>query len=83
MFDIANNNVILCLSNDVLILLEYTYTDFFQNHRKLAVKNETLYIIEVNPRASRTVPFVSKTTGHSWANYATKVILGQKISDLN
>ncbi len=50
---------------------------------QFAVKNETLYIIEVNPRASRTVPFVSKTTGHSWANYATKVILGQKISDLN
>ncbi|RAP29832.1 carbamoyl phosphate synthase large subunit [Candidatus Marinamargulisbacteria bacterium SCGC AG-343-D04] len=50
---------------------------------QFAVKDDELYIIEVNPRASRTVPFISKATGSPWAKYATKVILGEKISSLN
>ena len=50
---------------------------------QFAVKNDTLYIIEVNPRGSRTVPFVSKATGISWAKLATKVILGKSIKELN
>lgn len=47
-----------------------------------AVKDETLYIIEVNPRASRTVPFVSKATGVELAKLATKVMVGFKLKDL-
>lgn len=47
-----------------------------------AVKEETLYIIEVNPRASRTVPFVSKATGVELAKLATKVMAGLKLKDL-
>src|SRR5207249_3645503 len=38
-----------------------------------------LYVIEVNPRASRTVPFISKVTGVSLVNVATRVMLGQSI----
>jgi len=47
------------------------------------VDNENkLYIIEVNPRSSRTVPFLAKSTGVSVANIATKVMLGAKLKDL-
>ena len=49
---------------------------------QFAIKDETLYILEVNPRASRTVPFVSKATGIAWAKKATEVMLGQSIQDL-
>jgi carbamoylphosphate synthase large subunit/REP element-mobilizing transposase RayT len=49
---------------------------------QFAVKDETLYVIEVNPRASRTVPFVSKATGVSLAKLAAKVMLGHKLADL-
>lgn len=41
-----------------------------------------VYVIEVNPRASRTVPFLSKITGISMANLATKAILGEKLEDM-
>ena len=44
-------------------------------------KNEKVYIIEVNPRSSRTVPFLSKSTGFSLADIATKVILGQSLRE--
>ena len=37
-----------------------------------------VYIIEANPRASRTVPFISKAYGEPYVNYATKVMLGEK-----
>jgi carbamoyl-phosphate synthase large subunit len=47
-----------------------------------AVKDETLYIIEVNPRASRTVPFVSKAIGVPMAKLAAKVMAGAKLVDL-
>ncbi len=49
---------------------------------QFAVKNNDLYILEVNPRASRTVPFVSKATGIPWAKMATKIILGKSIAEL-
>ncbi|MDI6795573.1 MAG: carbamoyl-phosphate synthase large subunit [Desulfatibacillaceae bacterium] len=49
---------------------------------QFAVKDETLYIIEVNPRASRTVPFVSKATGVPWAKVATKVMMGHTLKEL-
>jgi carbamoyl-phosphate synthase large subunit len=48
-----------------------------------AIKDGELYLIEVNPRASRTIPFVSKATGIPWAKLATKVILGASLKDLN
>ncbi|MEJ2032370.1 MAG: carbamoyl-phosphate synthase large subunit [Deltaproteobacteria bacterium] len=47
-----------------------------------AVKDDVLYVLEVNPRASRTVPFVSKATGVPLAKLATKVMLGKKLVDL-
>ena len=49
---------------------------------QFAVQGETIYLIEVNPRASRTVPFVSKATGVPLAKLALKVIMGQKLRDI-
>ena len=43
--------------------------------------SEKVYVIEVNPRSSRTVPFLSKSSGYSLADIATKVILGQSLRD--
>jgi carbamoyl-phosphate synthase large subunit len=45
---------------------------------QFAVKNEVVYIIEANPRASRTVPFIAKAYDEPYVNYATKVMLGAK-----
>ncbi len=45
---------------------------------QFAIKNDTVYIIEANPRASRTVPFICKAYDEPYVNYATKVMLGQK-----
>jgi carbamoyl-phosphate synthase large subunit len=47
-----------------------------------AVKDGVIYVLEVNPRASRTVPFVSKAIGVSLANLATKVIMGHRLNEL-
>lgn len=44
-------------------------------------KNEKVYIIEVNPRSSRTVPFLSKATGFSLADIATEVIMGKSLKE--
>ncbi|MBO5926706.1 MAG: carbamoyl-phosphate synthase large subunit, partial [Clostridia bacterium] len=44
-------------------------------------KNEDVYIIEVNPRSSRTVPFLSKSTGYSLADIATEVIMGKTLKE--
>ena len=49
---------------------------------QFAIKDDTLYVLEVNPRASRTIPFVSKATGVPLAKLATKVMLGTKLADL-
>ena len=46
-----------------------------------AICNDKVYILEANPRASRTVPFVSKITGITIARIATQIMLGKKISD--
>ena len=45
---------------------------------QFAVKDDTVYIIEANPRASRTVPFIAKAYKEPYVNYATKVMLGEK-----
>jgi carbamoyl-phosphate synthase large subunit len=47
-----------------------------------AIKDRQLYVLEVNPRASRTVPFVSKATGVPLAKLATRVMLGQSLAQL-
>nr|WP_320009944.1 carbamoyl-phosphate synthase large subunit [uncultured Desulfobulbus sp.] len=49
---------------------------------QFAVQGETLFVLEVNPRASRTVPFVSKATGVPLAKMATKVMLGMSLEQL-
>ncbi|MBA3986079.1 MAG: carbamoyl-phosphate synthase large subunit, partial [Flavobacteriales bacterium] len=51
---------------------------------QFAIKEDIVYIIEANPRASRTVPFISKAYGEPYVNYATKVMLGEKkVTDFN
>ena len=47
-----------------------------------AIRNDTVYVLEVNPRASRTIPFVSKAIGVSLANLATKVMTGRSLKEL-
>ena len=47
-----------------------------------AIKDEVVYVLEVNPRASRTVPFVSKATGVPLARLAARVMAGEKLVDL-
>jgi carbamoyl-phosphate synthase large subunit len=49
---------------------------------QMAVKDNVVYILEANPRASRTVPFVSKATGIPIAKIAAKVMVGRKLADL-
>ena len=49
---------------------------------QLAVKDERIWVLEANPRASRTVPFVSKATGVSLARVATLVLTGRTLADL-
>lgn len=51
---------------------------------QFAIKNDKVYIIEANPRASRTVPFIAKAYNEPYVNYATKVMLGKKkVKDFN
>ena len=50
---------------------------------QLAVRDNKVYVIELNPRASRTVPFSSKATGVPLAKYAARIMAGEKIRDLN
>ena len=51
---------------------------------QFAIKNDKVYIIEANPRASRTVPFICKAYDEPYVNYATKVMLGEKmVKDFN
>ena len=49
---------------------------------QFAIKDDELYVIEVNPRASRTVPFVSKSIGVPLAKLAAKIMVGEKLVDL-
>ncbi len=50
---------------------------------QFALKDEIVYVLEVNPRSSRTVPFVSKATGHPLARYAAQIAAGKTLADLN
>ena len=49
---------------------------------QVAIKDDKFYMIEVNPRASRTIPFLSKCIGNSLAKIASKVIIGKSLEDL-
>jgi len=49
---------------------------------QMAVKDESIYVLEVNPRASRTVPFVAKSKGQSWARIAARVMMGASLEAL-
>ena len=49
---------------------------------QFAVKEDQVYLIEVNPRASRTVPFVAKAIGRPDAKIAARVMAGEKLADL-
>ena len=63
-------NIALALKTQGLINIQY------------AVKEDKVYVIEANPRASRTVPFIAKAYNEPYVNYATKVMLGEnKVSD--
>ncbi len=50
---------------------------------QFAIKNDVVYVIEANPRASRTVPFISKAYQEPYVNYAAKVMMGKKLKDFN
>jgi carbamoyl-phosphate synthase large subunit len=51
---------------------------------QFAIKDDKVYVIEANPRASRTVPFIAKAYDEPYVNYATKVMLGHnKVTDFN
>ncbi|HTC51863.1 MAG TPA: carbamoyl-phosphate synthase large subunit [Steroidobacteraceae bacterium] len=50
---------------------------------QFAVQNGVVYVLEVNPRASRTVPFVSKTTGMALAKIAARTMIGRKLEELD
>jgi carbamoyl-phosphate synthase large subunit len=69
---IKNNTRALARELNVVGLMNVQY----------AVKKDTVYVLEVNPRASRTVPFVSKATGIPWAKVAAKLMTGKKLAEL-
>ena len=50
---------------------------------QLAVKDDEIFILEVNPRASRTAPFVSKAKGIPWPRIAAKVMMGASLESLD
>ncbi|MFA7534504.1 MAG: carbamoyl-phosphate synthase large subunit [Desulfuromonadales bacterium] len=70
--EIRRQTVALALELRVIGLMNIQY----------AVKGETIYLLEVNPRASRTVPFVSKATGRSLAKIAARVMAGKTLKEL-
>ena len=77
------------LSRHIREQIAYATTELAKNlhviglmNIQFAVKDEHLYILEVNPRASRTVPFISKATGIPWAKLASLIMTGKTIAEL-
>lgn len=70
--EIARQTIALALELKVVGLMNIQF----------AVKDSSIYLLEVNPRASRTAPFVSKATGVPLPRLATLIMLGQKLADL-
>ena len=64
------------------IQLAHSLNCFGLMNVQFVIHHEQAYVIEVNPRASRTVPFLSKTTKIPMTQLATQVIMGQKLADL-
>ncbi|OQZ04931.1 MAG: carbamoyl phosphate synthase large subunit [Candidatus Brocadia sp. UTAMX1] len=73
MNELKKQTQIIALALNVIGLINIQY----------AVKDNVVYVLEVNPRASRTVPFVSKAIGVPLAKIATQVIMGKKLCSLN
>ncbi len=74
------------LEDDIVLALEDATARIARELRvvgminvQYAVKDERVYCLEINPRASRTVPYVSKATGTAWVKLATRACLGEKI----
>ncbi len=81
-FDLSENvrQQIIDITNKIAIALETVGLINIQ----FAIKDEVVYVIEANPRASRTVPFIAKAYNEPYVNYAAKVMLGyNKIQDFN
>ncbi|MDC3068034.1 carbamoyl-phosphate synthase large subunit [Paracoccaceae bacterium] len=70
---IKSQSSLLCRELNVIGLMNIQF----------AVKDNEIYVLEVNPRASRTVPFISKATGIPLANLAAKLMIGKKLSSLS
>jgi carbamoyl-phosphate synthase large subunit len=70
--EIASTTKTMALELGVIGLMNVQY----------AIKNDSLYVIEVNPRASRTVPFVSKAIGVPLAKHAAKIMMGMTLEEL-
>jgi carbamoyl-phosphate synthase large subunit len=75
------NSIVLSIREQARILARRLRVRGLMNVQ-MAVKDETVYILEVNPRASRTAPFVSKAKGVPWANIAAKVMMGASLESL-
>ncbi|MFH1238694.1 MAG: ATP-grasp domain-containing protein, partial [bacterium] len=77
-----SDNIIDIIKNYTFILAKALKVKGLLNIQ-FAVKNDIVYVLEVNPRASRTVPFVSKATGIPLAKIAAKVMAGKTLKELN
>ena len=75
-FDLSDNvrQQMIDITNKIALALETVGLINIQ----FAIKNEVVYVIEANPRASRTVPFISKAYDEPYVNYAAKLMLGEK-----
>ncbi|KGX88514.1 carbamoyl-phosphate synthase large subunit [Pontibacillus litoralis] len=69
----------ICVENTVRIAKELGIVGLI--NIQFVLHQDNVYVLEVNPRASRTVPFLSKITGVTMANIATQVMLGKKLTD--
>ena len=79
-FDLSDNvrQQMIEITNKIAVALETVGLINIQ----FAIKDEIVYVIEANPRASRTVPFIAKAYDEPYVNYASKVMLGQnKVTD--
>ena len=81
-FDLSDNvrKQMIDITNKIAVALETIGLINIQ----FAIKDEIVYVIEANPRASRTVPFIAKAYDEPYVNYAAKVMLGKnKVTDFN
>jgi len=74
-------NIVAEIKRNALVMAKELQVRGLMNVQ-FAIKDEQVYVLEVNPRASRTVPFVSKATGVSWAKLAAQVMCGKTLREL-